>query len=143
MPQASLGPIEVRYFSGLNWSNFELAWVTARKQGFAQRETALRCSFKSEHLLDIAGTSNPDDTLTVDGTTYHGRCSTGIDGAVHTLTARQVAARAVRIQAMQQGLQQANRAAVTITGDSHLCQATTDQPAEADLCCSATTSCPW
>lgn len=127
MPRASLGPIEVRYFSGLNWSNFELAWVTARKQGYAQRETSLRCSFKSEHLLDIAGAPNPDDTLTVDGITYQGRCSVGVDGDLHTLTARHVAARAIRIQAMQQGLQKAQQAAVTITGDSHPCQPTKDQ----------------
>jgi hypothetical protein len=120
MPAISFGPIDVRYFSGLNWSNLEVAWVTARKQGFAQRETTLRCSFKSEHLLDFTGTDNHDDVLTVNGTTYFGRCSPGADGVLHTLSAAQVAARAQRIQAMRHGLKEAHRAAVAITGDVHV-----------------------
>jgi len=137
MAIVSLGPVELRCSSGLNWSTFELAWITARKQGFAQRESTLRCAFKSEHLLDIAGTPNPDDSITVDGTTYHGRCATGVDGGLHTLTARQVAARAIRIQAIQQGLKQADQAAVTITGDHHSSQPVTDQSAATDPWCAA------
>ena len=119
MPQLSFGPVEVRFFSGQNWSNLELAWITARKQGLAQRETTLRCAFRSEHLLDIAGTENHDDALTVNGTTYFGRYSQGADGVIHALSAAQVAARALRIEAMQQGLKEAHRAAVAITGDVH------------------------
>ena len=141
MPKASFGPIDVRFYAGLNWSNLELAWVTARKQGCAQRETTLRCSFKSEHLLDIAGTSNPNDKLAINGTIYYGRRLTGIDGAFHSLTASQVAARALRIQAMQQGLQLANQAAVTITGDNHSWQTIADQPARPDSCSTAAMTC--
>jgi len=119
MPKLSIGPVDIRYYAGLNWSNFELTWVTARTHGFAQRETALRCSFKSEHLLELCGAENLADQITINGANYCGRHSAGPDGVLHTLTAAQVAARAQRIVTMRRGLSEANRAAVNVTGDVH------------------------
>lgn len=117
MPFLSIGPIDLRYYSGQNWSNLEIAWVTARKAGYASRETAIRIGGKSEHILEVFGEENPADTLTVNGTTYTGRVAAGADGVVHSLSAAQVAARAQRIAAMRRGLLEAQRAAVLITGD--------------------------
>ena len=111
MAQISVGPLEFRVYSGSNWSSLELAWVTARTHGQAQRETALRASFKSEHLLEFTGTPNPRDTITVDGTTYQGRSASGHGGNDHVLTASQVAARALRNEAIRHRVEQVNRTA--------------------------------
>lgn len=120
MPQLSIGPIDIRFYAGQNWTNVELALVTARNAGWASRETAVRAGFKSEHLLETFGEDNPADTTVIDGTTYVGRVSNGPDDIPHVLSSAQVAARIQRAEAMRQGLKAAQQAAtaVTITGDT-------------------------
>lgn len=117
MPCFSIGPIDIRYYAGQNWSSIELAFVTARKAGLAQRETAIRTSFKSEHLLETCGTENPSDTVTVNGTTYAGRVAEGVDGVGHTISAAQVAARAQVIAAYRRAQQDALNASDLSNGD--------------------------
>lgn len=97
----SLGPIDIRFYSGQNWSNLEFAFVTARKGGMAQRETAVKTGFKSDHLLEVFGEDNPTDTLKVGDTTYTGKVVAGIDGDKHVITAEQVAARVQRTEALK------------------------------------------
>lgn len=118
MPQLSIGPIDIRLFGGENWTNVELAFVTARDAGPASRETTLRAGFKSEHLLEAFGEDDPADALNIDGTTYVGKATKGPDGVKHTLSAVQVAARVERAQAMRQGLRAAQQAATRVTGDT-------------------------
>lgn len=109
--QISLGPIDIRFYSGKGWSSGELAFVTARKAGEATRETALRTSFKSEHLTEIFGEEDPTDTFTApDGTTYHGRVTPGFDGDAHVITARQVYARKRRADELRKASIEANKA---------------------------------
>lgn len=97
----SLGPLDIRFYSGQNWSNLELAFVTARKGGMAQRETAVKTGFKSDHLLEVFGEDNPADTLKVGDTTFTGKAVAGIDGDKHVITAEQVAARVQRAEALK------------------------------------------
>lgn len=97
----SLGPFELRCYSGSNWSNLELAFVTARKGGCSQRETAVKTGFKSEHLIEVFGEDNPADTLKVGDVTYTGKVVPGFDGEQHVITAEQVAARAQRAEAIR------------------------------------------
>lgn len=115
MPFISLGPLELRIYSGIsnpNWSEVELAFVTSRTEaGFSQRETAIKAGFKSEHVLEALGDDNPDDAVTVNGTTYYGKVSPGFDGASHGLTARQVSARAEYQKAMRESRRLARLAA--------------------------------
>ena len=109
----SLGPIDIRFYSGQNWSNFELALVTARKGGMAQRETAVRTGFKSEHLIEVFGEDDPTNAFTApDGTTYFGRTVKAIDGDAYTVPAEQVCARRQRTEAIRQGLLHAESVAV-------------------------------
>jgi len=114
--QLSLGPIDIRFFSGSNWSSFEIGLVTARKAGHAQRETTLRTSFKSDHLLEVFGEEDPTDQLTTpDGEVFCGRVSAGIDGDAHTIPAEAVYAAHLRKQALKEAARQtriANAAAV-------------------------------
>lgn len=99
----TLGPIEFRLASGNNWSTAELALVSGRKGGLAQRETAVRAAFKSEHLLELAAEDNPQDAVTIDGVTYTGKKADGIDAdSPHVLSAQQVAARAIRNQRLRE-----------------------------------------
>jgi hypothetical protein len=115
MPILALGPIELRTYSnvtGRNWTDFEFAFVTGRtKAGFAERETALRTSFKSDHLLEAFGEDNPDDQVSVNGTTYLGKTAAGFDGKDHVLTAQQVSAKAEYLKACKEAKAAAQRAA--------------------------------
>ena len=112
--QLSLGPLELRFFSGQNWSSFELGLVTARKAGQAQRETTLRTSFKSDHLLEVFGEEDPTDQLTTpDGEVFCGRVSPGIDGDAHTISAEAVYAAHLRKQALREAAKAAKVAAFT------------------------------
>ena len=109
----SLGPIDIRFYSGQNWSNFELALVTARKGGMAQRETAVRTGFKSEHLIEVFGEDDPTDAFTAaDGSTYYGRTVKAVDGDAYRVPAEQVYARQQRTEAVRQGLLHAESVAV-------------------------------
>jgi len=127
MPILSLGPLELRCYSGStrclgdngepsprlhNWSDVELAFVTSRtRAGFSNRETCVRMSFKSEHLIEAIGEDNPDDVVTINGTTYHGKVVAGADGLVHSLTAQQVSIRAEYLMALRESRKLARRAA--------------------------------
>jgi hypothetical protein len=115
MPILALGPFEFRTYSnvtGRNWSDFELAFVTGRtKAGFAERETTLRAGFRSDHLLEAIGEDNPDDQVSVNGTTYLGKTAAGFDGKDHVLTAQQISTRAEYLKALQESRKQARRAA--------------------------------
>lgn len=97
----NLGPIEFRLASGNNWSTAELAFVSAKKNGLAQRETAIKTGFKSEHLIEVFGEDNPADTVKVGDVTYAGKVVPGLDGEQHVITAEQVAARAQRAEAIR------------------------------------------
>jgi hypothetical protein len=116
--QLSLGPIDIRFFSGQNWSTFEVGLVTARKAGQAQRETTLRSSFKSDHLIELLGEEDPTDQLIADdGEVFYGRVFAGIDGDPHTLSAEQVYAGHVRRHALKEAAK-ATKAAAAVTAVS-------------------------
>jgi hypothetical protein len=111
--QISLGPIDIRYFSGQNWSTFEVGLVTARKAGHAQRETTLRTSFKSDHLLELLGEEDPTDQyIAPGGEVFCGRVCAGIDGDAHTLSAEAIYAGHLRKQALREAAKNAKAAAV-------------------------------
>jgi hypothetical protein len=117
--QLSLGPIDIRFFSGQNWSTFELGLVTARKAGQAQRETTLRTSFKSDHLLELVGEEDPTDQFQApDGEVFCGRVCAGIDGDAHTLSAEAIYAAHLRKQALREAAKAA-RAAAAFTSVSN------------------------
>jgi hypothetical protein len=110
----SLGPIDIRFYSGQNWSTFEVGLVTARKAGMAQRETALRTSFKSDHLLEVFGEEDPTDQITTpDGEVFCGRVTPGIDGDAHVIPAEAVYAAHLRRQALREAAKVAKAAAFT------------------------------
>lgn len=117
----TLGPLDFRLYSGSNWTNFEFAFVTARKGGMAQRETAGRLGFKSDHLVEVLGEDDPTDVFTApDGTTYFGKVAAGFDGDVHNISARSAYARKQRADALRQGQKAAESAGkvIDITGNS-------------------------
>lgn len=120
MPIIAFGPIEIRLNSGatgVNWTDAEFAFVTGRNDaGFATRETAVRAGFKSEHLLELAGEDDTSDTKVINGTTYHGKRSTGFDSQDYVLSAEQVAARAEFRKAMRQSKLAAQRASLFAAG---------------------------
>lgn len=115
MPIIAIGPFEFRTYSnvtGRNWTDVEFAFVTGRtKAGFSERETSFRTGFRSDHLLEAFGEDNPDDQVTVNGTTYFGKTAAGFDGNDHVLTAQQVSTRAEYLKALQESRKQARRAA--------------------------------
>lgn len=115
MPIVAIGPIELRFGAnetGVNWTDATIAFVTNRNQsGLSTRETAIRASFKSDHLLEMIGEEDLSSTKVVNGTTYHGRRVSGPDGKVYTLTADQVAAKAEYAKAMKESKRLAAEAA--------------------------------
>lgn len=115
MPIISLGFVELRYAAnetGTNWTDATLAFVTDRNEaGLSTRETAIRCGFRSDHLLELIGEDDPSSTKVVNGTTYYGRRASGPDGKVYTLTADQVAAKAEYNKAMKESKRLAAEAA--------------------------------
>lgn len=110
-----IGPFALRYFSNDNWSSFEAAIVTNANGGMARRETALRASFKSEHLLDALGKDNPADTFTCpeSGTIYYGKIHQTPAGT-YVISAREVYTRALYERACKEGLAQAEAATIQI-----------------------------
>lgn len=119
MAQFDFGPISLRCYSGTcdngtrNWTHLEAAWVTNRNGGAARRETAVNAGFKSEHLIEIAGTENPADTFICPktGQTFYGRIVQTPTG-VYTLTAAEVYTKQLYTKAVKEGL----RAAESATG---------------------------
>ncbi len=106
----NLGPFAFRVFSGDNWTSVELAFATNQNGGMARRETALRGSFKSEHLIDAFAIDNSADHFEApDGTVYFGKIQQTPTG-VYTISAREVYTRALYEKAVKQGLKQAQAA---------------------------------
>jgi hypothetical protein len=84
------GPAFVRFYSGDNWSRFELGVATRAQAGLARRETALLLGFKSDHALERLSVDNPADRfIAPDGSITYGRLC--IQGSRHyALSAEQV-----------------------------------------------------
>lgn len=92
--ELSLGPVALRLAFGDNWSQFDTCFRTRPNGGQAMRETAVRVGFKSDHLVDILGQPNPNDTyITPSGETVYGRITMTPGGGVHVLSAQQVFAK--------------------------------------------------
>jgi hypothetical protein len=110
-----LGPFALRVFSADNWTSLELAFASNKNGGMARRETALRSSFKSEHLLDTLGVDNPADTFEcpATGTLYFGKIQQTPTG-VHAISAREVYTRAIYERACKDGLKQATEATAKV-----------------------------
>lgn len=105
-----LGPFALRYFSGDNWSSLELAMVTNPNGGMARRETALRGSFKSEHLLEALSQENPADSFVApDGKTYYGKIHQTPAGT-YVISAKEVYTKELYSNAVKHGLAQAQQA---------------------------------
>ncbi len=85
-----LGPFTFRHYSGASWSSLEIAVATNPRCGLARRETAIRCSLRSEHLIDWMGIPNPADTFQApDGSITHGRMVLH-GGHAYAISAQQV-----------------------------------------------------
>lgn len=109
-----LGPVEARFYSGNNWSNFKLAFVTNRNGGMARRETAIKGGFKSDHVTDMIGQDNPADTFEApDGTLFFGKIVQTLSG-VHTVSAKEVYTKSLYQKAVKQGLNEATTATQAI-----------------------------
>lgn len=106
--EINLGPITLRHYSGDNWSNTELAFVTNRHGGMSRRETAVRVGFHSEHLVQAFGRDNPNDRYTTpEGNIVFGKISMTPDGGVHVLSAAQVYALGLKQAALKEFTEQA------------------------------------
>lgn len=116
--ELALGPIDICFYSGSNWSSFKLGFVTNRDGGAARRESAIRGSFKSEHLIEAVGTENTADVAIINGKTYHGRIVRGLDGD-HVLSALQVAARHEYQDTLRQQKRNAVKAAADVEASNH------------------------
>ena len=86
----NLGPAFLRFYSGSNWSHFELGLATNPHGGLARRESAIALGFKSEHALEVFSVDNPADRhIAPDGTITYGRiCVQG--KRTYSLSAEQV-----------------------------------------------------
>lgn len=86
----NLGPAFLRFYSGSNWSHFELGVATNPHGGLARRESSIAVGFKSEHALEVFSVENPADRyIAADGTITHGRiCVQG--KRTYSLSAEQV-----------------------------------------------------
>jgi hypothetical protein len=104
--ELNLGPLSFRAYRGNGWWSAVGAVVTNRGCGLAQRESSIRASAKSEHLTDITGKDNPEDTFTcpVSGELFYGK--TGFS----PLSAQQVYAATLIKRAQAVGLQDAKAA---------------------------------
>jgi hypothetical protein len=115
----NLGPISLRLYSGQdrgkNWTHLEAAWVTNRNGGKARRETAVAASFKSEHLIDVAGKDNPADTFTCPdtGAVYYGKIVQTPSG-IYAVSATDVYTKALYQAAVKTGLTAAESATAKI-----------------------------
>lgn len=119
MAKLSLGPIDLRFYAGDNWSHAEFAFVTNRHGGMARRETAVKAGFKSDHVTDMIGKDNPADTFECPetGTLYFGKIVQA-PGGVHVITAKEVYTKALYTKAVKHGLAQAETATTLIEAKS-------------------------
>lgn len=105
-----LGPIALRVFSADNWTSLELAFASNKNGGMARRETSIRGSFKSEHLLEMTATENKADTFTApDGKVYYGRIQQTPTG-VYAISAKEIYSKELYQEAVKNGLRQAEAA---------------------------------
>lgn len=105
-----LGPFAFRLFSGDNWTSLELAMATNKNGGMARRETALRGSFKSDHLLEALSQENQADRFEgPDGKVYFGRIQQTPTG-VHAISAKEVYTKSLYKDAVKNGLRAAQDA---------------------------------
>lgn len=111
MPVINLGPATARVFVYDNYTSLELAWVSNRFGGMARRETAIRGSFKSDHILEAVGKDNPADTFTCPdtGVISYGKIMEG-PGGVYTLSAKEVYTKSLFTRAVKAGLRSAEDA---------------------------------
>lgn len=104
------GPFAFRLFSGENWTSVELAMATNKNGGMARRETALRGSFKSDHLLEALSQENRADKFEApDGKTYFGRIQQTPTG-VYSISAKEVYTKSLYQDAVKNGLRAAQEA---------------------------------
>ena len=115
MPQLDLGPLSFRLYSGKNWTHAEVAFVTNRNGGMARRETAINAGFKSEHLIELAGTENPADKFIcpTTGQEIFGRIVQTPTG-VYTISAAEVYTRNLYAKAVKEGLRAASDATTPV-----------------------------
>lgn len=119
MPMLSFGPFDLKLTTDdSNHTRIRASFWSARGGGLAQRESAIELAGKSEHALAVVGQENPSDTETVDGVTYVGRIQRGFDGKDYVLSAKQVAASAIRSQALREGKRKAERIGFELNGDA-------------------------
>jgi hypothetical protein len=104
MTEFNLGPITFRAYSGDNWSHLELAFATNARGGMARRETAVRLGLKSEHLIQMRGKDNPNDSfVTPEGNVVFGKIDVNPAG-VFVLSAKDVYALGLYQQSVKNGL---------------------------------------
>lgn len=115
--ELSIGPIDLRFFSGDNYTRFEVAAVTNRKGGMARRETAINIGYKSDHWTEAFGRDNPNDRyVTPDGNIIFGKISFTPGGGVHVLSAAQVYAASLSKEALKAAATEAAKVEpVTVT----------------------------
>jgi hypothetical protein len=102
-----LGPIALRVFSADNWTSLELAFASNKNGGMARRETSIRGSFKSEHLLEMTATENTADSFTApDGKVYYGRIQQTPTG-VYSISSKEVYTASLYRDAVKNGLRRA------------------------------------
>lgn len=104
--EINCGFLSARVYRGKGWWSAVGAVVTNRGCGLAERESAIRLSAKSEHLTDLTGKDNPQDTFAcpVSGELFYGK--TGFS----PLSAQQVYAATLIQRAKAVGLKDAKAA---------------------------------
>jgi hypothetical protein len=115
----NFGPFSARFYSGSNWTNYELALVFNRNGGMARRENAMRLGFKSESLIDAVGKDNPADSFECPetGTLYFGKIVQAPTG-VYTISAKEVYTKALYTKAVKHGLAAAETATELVSADT-------------------------
>jgi hypothetical protein len=109
--ELNLGPISFRAFSENGWTSYQLGFTTNANGGAAMRETAIKTSFKSDHLTELLGKDNQADTFEdpETGTLFFGKFCQTPTGTFY-LTAKAVYTKALYQRITQTGLQEAERA---------------------------------
>jgi len=113
--ELNLGPICLGIYSGDNWTSIHAGFITNREGGMAARETAIRASFKSDHLTEIIGRDNPADTFECPDTStlFFGRIIQTPTGT-YCVTAKEVYTKALYTKAVKRGLQEASASTAVV-----------------------------
>lgn len=109
--ELNLGPISFRAFSENGWTSYQLGFTTNANGGAAMRETALKTSFKSDHLTELVGKDNQADTFEdpETGTLFFGKFCQTPTGTFY-LSAKAVYTKALYQRITKTGLQAAEQA---------------------------------